>query len=163
MNLSGETECMFCGDDWTLNFEYLDTNFLCCPDCSGVIRCPECGDFVSQEEIHELDDGSLMCDACFDYYCGYCSGCGDSFRNSDLIDIDAYGYENDSKYIGTICYCCDCMRENAYQNDIGPIELDDRYGYRVKASNFTEDGFALFGIFNIDKMKEIQSSKTDDN
>ena len=55
------------------------------------------------------------------------------------------------------------MSENASQNDIGPIELDDRYGYRVKASNFTEDGFALFGIFNIDKIKEIQSGKTDDD
>ena len=163
MNLSGETECMFCGDDWTLNYEHLDTNFLCCPDCSGVIRCPECGDFVNQEEIHELDDGSLMCEACFEYYCGYCVRCGSSFRSSDLIDIDAYGYENDSKYIGTICYCRDCMQENAYQNDIGPIELDDRYGYRVKASNFTEDGFALFGIFNINTIKEIQSSKTNVN
>ena len=104
-----------------------------------------------------------MCDACFDYYCGYCAGCGSSFRNSELIDIDAYGYENNSRYIGTICYCRDCMQENAYQNDIGPIELDDRYGYRVKASNFTEDGFALFGIFNTNKIKEIQSSNTDIN
>lgn len=163
MNLSGETECMFCGDDWTLNYEQLDTNFLCCPECSGVIRCPECGDFVNYDEIHELNDGSLICDACFDYYCGYCNGCGNSFRNSDLIDIDAYSYENDSRYIGTISYCCDCMRENSYQDDIGPIEFDDRYGYRAKASNFTENGFALFGIFNINDIKKIQSSKTDNN
>ena len=42
-------------------------------------------------------------------------------------------------------------------------KLNERYGYQVKASNFTEDGFALFGIFNIDKMKEIQSSKTDND
>lgn len=163
MNLSGETECMFCGEDWTLSYNQLDTNFLCCPDCSGVIRCPECGDFVRYDEMHELNDGSLICDICFDYYCRYCNGCGSSFRNSDLIDIDAYGYENDSRYIGTITYCWDCMRENASQDDIGPIELDRYHGYRAKASNFTEDGFALFGIFNIDKIKEIQSGKTDDD
>lgn len=164
MNLSGETECIVCGKDWTECYNQLGPVALCCPDCSGVMKCPECGDFVRYDEMHELDNGSLICDACFEYYYGgYCSRCGSSFRNSDLIDIDAYGYENDSKYIGTISYCCDCMRENSSQNDIGPIELDDRYGYRVKASNFTEDGFALFGIFNIDKIKEIQSGKTDDD
>ena len=164
MNLSGQTECIICGEDWTEYYNQLDPVALCCPNCSGVMRCPECGDFVSYDEMHELDNGSLICDACFEYYYGgYCSGCGSSFRNSDLIDIDAYGYENDSRYIGTISYCCNCMRENSYQDDIGPIELDDRYGYRVKASNFTEDGFALFGIFNIDKIKEIQSGKTDDD
>lgn len=159
MNLSGQTECIVCGDDWTSCYEQLDTEILCCPNCSGVMRCPECGELTDYDNMREFPDGTMMCGYCFDYYGGYCHGCESNVRNDDLVDIGAYSYKgNDKTYIGSICYCFNCLEENPLEEDVGPLEVEN-YNYRLRASNFTDRAFKqLFGIFNKNRIEDLRAS-----
>ena len=163
MNLSGETECIVCGDDWTDCYSQLDPVALCCPNCSGVIRCSECGDFTDYDNMRELSDGTVLCEYCFECYYDYCNGCESPVRNDDLIDIDAYSYNKNRTYVGSIYYCPDCLRKNPLETDIGPIEVKD-FNYSINVSNFTDRAFKqLFCISNKKQIEELRGSKQDND
>ena len=65
INYSGPTTCMICGQSFH-NYD-IDDDYsrLICPDCSDAVRCNDCGDICSREEMHYTIDGYYLCSSCY--------------------------------------------------------------------------------------------------
>ena len=64
LNYSGESECMWCGDLFKVESDEEGT--LVCPDCSGAIRCDECGCHIDPEYSYSDPNGDgSFCESCY--------------------------------------------------------------------------------------------------
>ena len=153
--VSGETECMKCGDDWTEIYKDFDTESLICPECSGVRKCPECGEYTEIDSWVYLDDDTGMCTWCADRYAERCTNCGDLFRENNVTEVFL-------RHIGvmdrdtSIHLCDDCMESPEVTRMIGEIKIKaarktsffwNPTFYQADTKNFTPEGFHLFGIW----------------
>lgn len=153
--VSGETECMCCGADWSYDSDEMRTDALQCPNCSGEVKCPNCGDYVSEDSLVTLGDGSMMCRDCYEYYGQTCDYCEDPYHRDDIFVV--YARHLDTTLDDRICICERC-KESGVNNQIGPIEFLPRNGRRslwghswqADTRNFTKEGFYLFDYFDED-------------
>ena len=161
--VSGETECMICGEDYTQNYSDLDTESLICPECSGLRRCPECGEYLYIDDFVDLEFGPCMCRWCADRYTSTCDGCNDLYHNNDLINV--YLCHLDAVDLNSsICLCENCFNDSNIERSLGPIEYKRRNPwsvfapkvYQVNSKNFDIDGFHMFGFYgdSLDEMLE---------
>ena len=149
--VSGQTECMCCGMDYTEDYAELDTGHLQCPSCSGEVKCPNCGDYVSDDNIVSLGDSSIMCRDCYEYYGRHCDYCEEPYHRDDteIIFLRHLDETLDEK----ICLCPNCLNNGANGN-IGPVVLQPRgsrrslWGlfYQADSRNLTTEGYYLFDI-----------------
>lgn len=167
--VSGETECMICGEDYTQDYNDLDTESLICPECSGLRRCPECGEYLDINDFVELDNDGYMCRWCADRYTSICDGCNAVYHNNSLIDV--YLCHLDSVDMNSsICLCENCFNNSNIERSLGPIEYKRRNPwsvfapkvYQVDSKNFDIDGFHMFGFYgsSLDEMLEEISEYT---
>ena len=152
--LSGATECLCCGDDWTDKSCDFNDEYLMCPTCTGEYLCEECGEYISEDQaVYFADDeDATICRYCADRVGEICDSCGDHFHsyNINRIYLNHLGTVDDYTNI-KLCNCC--TTENPLVDDIGPIEWKPRsqrfFGnrYQVNSKNLTDKGFNTFGFF----------------
>lgn len=162
LELSGETECMKCGEDCSYDASNFNTEFLICPDCSGQLRCPECGDTHDLYDMIELDDGSYLCRWCAEDYVGTCLCCD---KLSHLDYLNPVHLNHMGRCLDDIIYLCDdCLTDSYITRKFGPVELKKRRPeaswsdkvYQVSSANLTDEGFMEFGYYGkyIDEMRQ---------
>ena len=170
--ISGVTECMCCGANWSDKYDDFNEEYVMCPDCAGEYTCNECGDYVTPEEtIYFADDEDLIvCRYCAERIGDVCESCNDWHHNHNINHIYM-------RHLDVMDECCTvrlcnwCVENGEFTDELGPIEYkpisSKYYGnrYQVDTRNFTRKGFMMFGIFGdvkIDQMKaEIASAKED--
>lgn len=157
--VSGETSCIICGDDWSSNYHDWDTEMLICPECSGVTKCYECGEYVDHEDIVELGDGSKMCHWCAERYASSCAYCEDLFNDNSLTEVHL---RHLGRPIGrSICLCDECYDSTNVRNIIGEIVHEKKNPWswscspQVDTENLTDEGYQLFDFSN----REIEEIK----
>lgn len=87
-----EVKCLVCGKTHIDPGEGL----MVCYDCAqelGLrdygICCADCGEYVDEDEITYLHDGTPVCQNCLsDYY--YCENCGEYFRDDEIVWSEKY-------------------------------------------------------------------------
>lgn len=160
LTLSGETECMICGADWSDDYSDWDTELLICPDCSGVKKCSECGEYISFEDMVELADGTYMCQWCAERYAERCDYCEDIYSEGSVTQVRV---RHLGRFEGnSINLCCDCYNCTGIKDIIGEIIRDRRGSFSlsyvpvVDTTNFTNEGYRLFD-FSEDEILEMKA------
>ena len=161
VNVSGETECLVCGEE-TTEIDDFDCGSLMCPKCSGTIKCPECGCYVNEDDLYYLGDGDYCCRSCFEYYGAMCDCCEESYMRRDLTLVHM-------RHLGEmeedfILICRDCQDSDYVADNLGPIEYMRRSydsqrtmrSHQVDTRYMTKEGFALFG-FDIDDIERLRA------
>lgn len=152
--VSGNTECMCCGSDWSGDYEELDTQSLQCPTCSGEVRCPNCGEHYDYDDMYTLGDGTQMCRDCFEYYGRECDCCNEVYHRDDTEMV--YARHLNQTLDDKICMCRECRYSDG-NGTLGPILLRTRTSsslyrsywgtfYQADTENFTSEGYELFGF-----------------
>ena len=173
INISGATEWMCCGEDWTHRSDDFNTEEVSCPECCGEYVCQNCGEFVHPEEtVYFADDEDLIiCRYCADRVGDVCESCYDWHHSHNINNIYMRHLGKVDEY-NSVRLCHWCLDNNALESDIGPIEYKPisprHYGnrYQVNSRNLTNRGFELFGIFdplNISRMREENTGCEEDN
>ena len=49
-----------------------------------LIECALCGEEIEDDEYHELADGRIVCDSCYELETDECGECGERFHEDDL-------------------------------------------------------------------------------
>ena len=153
LTLSGPTMCLQCGSAWE-DVSSWDTQSLLCPDCTGEVKCNECGDFTYIESCHVVE-GNYMCSYCAEYYTNTCDYCEDLYYKENTTPI--YLTHDDEVFLDEKFYLCNnCMSECC-------CNLDEHYGriyetrhprrlwagniHTINSDNMTLNGFRAFGYF----------------
>ena len=161
--VSGNTECMTCGRDLSDELDEISADELMCGDCSGLVRCPHCGDHYPEYEMHTLADGEEMCSSCFEYHAKVCHCCGQYYFKDNIYRV--YAHHCGGRLDEYLDICWDCKEgagdEGEYlKESIGPIQTHVggvfwRYRLGVDTKNFTDHGFEMFG-FTKSEMEEFR-------
>ena len=161
--ISGATECMCCGSDWSDRWDSFNEEYVMCPECAGEYTCHECGEYITPEDTAYFadDEELIVCRYCAERLGDVCESCNDWHHNHNIHHI----YMRHLDVVDESCtvrLCNWCMENGEFTDDLGPIEYkpisSKYYGnrYQVDTRNFTRRGFTMFGIFGdvkIGKMK----------
>ena len=161
--VSGHTECMTCGQDLSMDTDEICADELMCADCSGLKRCPHCGDHYPEYQMCTLADGEEMCSSCFEYHARACDCCGQYYYKDNVYRI--YAYHNGARLDEHLDICWDCKEGCGdegicLKEMVGPIQTLSgsvfwRHRLCVDTKNFTDEGFEMFG-FTKSEMEEFR-------
>ena len=119
--LSGPTECMWCGDDYTQSSDDdFCSHMLSCSGCSRVFRCSECGETYYIDDSTVVD-GMRLCEYCYEEYVTACPIC-EEHHHSGCLHSEIY-LKHKGEVIGfSISICEECFDDsNKLQKLCGPI------------------------------------------
>ena len=81
---SGPSQCLNCGD---IHNDFDNEGMLVCEGCDSSTRCDHCGERHDPSYMHEMDDGLLICDYCYESYVEECHLCEGSFLRGNLSEV----------------------------------------------------------------------------
>lgn len=101
LNFSGPAVCAECGEiiDWD------ETSELVCSECSGMVRCADCGDLIPRYDAVNID-GVPYCDYCYNYNFSTCESCGDEMPNDHVYSFKLMAWHNMIYESGYLCERC---------------------------------------------------------
>lgn len=153
MELSGETVCLCCGEDWTDRWENFNTEYLMCPSCTGEYVCSSCGEYVSDcDLVSFMDTDDYICHYCAERIGNVCEGCNEWYTDQSISTVYLKHCE-DILDDATIHMCSCCIENNPLKKEIGPITFEPRNKWTLgrrwmaNSANCNKLGFNLFGIF----------------
>ena len=160
ITISGQTECMCCGDNLSSDVGDLNASALMCPECSGMIRCDSCGEDFFEGEMVELSDGSMMCQCCYEYYARNCDVCGGAYNRDDVNTV----YMEHLGQIQThdnICVCSNCLNNTTYVPKLfGDFRFRERQWRRpeitIDSRNVSDEGFSIFGYYSQEDIDDFR-------
>ena len=138
-NYSGESECMVCG---STNISREDT--LLCEECDPSSCCMYCGEYVDEDELITLGNGTEVCSYCYNEETTEDAITGKRYLYDNLTTVYLYDDDNEITNKCIYLYCTDNFLTSKYTtlNDL-PCKKDT-YQYYVKVSDLTPEGLALF-------------------
>ena len=157
LNLSGETECMQCGQ--LIDPDDSAPEYLCCEDCIPVYRCAECGDTLDEDHVYVFN-GNYYCYDCLEDLTTTCDFCADRYYNDDdqLLFVQLKTKVNDST-INSLHVCKNCAEGADFKTNFGEIEtVTNRYGektYMIYAENCSREGLDYFYLNDIEEARQI--------
>lgn len=162
-HLSGPSECMTCGEDYSFDSDF-DEWQLSCYQCSGEVKCCECGVFIRADDAHYLD-GYAYCDCCYDDNSADCINCGERVHNenAEIVYVRMFDDESPDDIVYHHCkeFCLDCFSKGRKEPlpDFGIISVIDspkeyfwlNSMYVVDAKNLSPNGWCLFGYIDAER------------
>lgn len=138
-NYSGESECMACGGTNV----YREDSLLC-NECDPSSYCTYCGEYVDEDELITLSDGTEVCSYCYHEEVGTDTITGDHYLYNNLTTVYLYTDEGvmTNKYI-YLYYTSDFLTSKYTTLKELPLKKDT-YQYYVNISDLTPEGLALF-------------------
>ena len=145
---SGESECMFCGEDVSgYDEDRMPPSSLACNNCEDVKWCDECGGRIDGEPI--IVDGMCVCSYCYDEHFRTCDKCEETYHEENMTSIYLRYGEEVTNYHMTVCNECKYRFERA--NTYGKIHAVPfgRWDTRevVDVENLTVEQLADFNIW----------------
>lgn len=111
IELSGESECMWCGEVCN---SFREVNCLVCDACDNGTVCEYCGDLIRYEEDIVEIDGRIICRNCYENYVLRCDACDDDVFEEDIVHVYASIDDGESvlrNSIATIDICRKCLND----------------------------------------------------
>jgi hypothetical protein len=166
INFSGESECMFCGENIS-NYDNIHASMLSCPDCNGMKRCSYCGDYHDESELYETERG-LVCEYCLEESFSKCDGCDRlvETESSGCIEVRVSFNDEDQRYYTSLCR--KCYLEFCDNMDIDPDVEEQQYIRYIYIEDLTIDEFNILTDYihfygrDYDKYEEYILSKTEE-
>lgn len=111
IELSGESECMWCGE---VSNGFNEADCLVCDACDNGTVCEYCGDIIRYEEDVLEIDGRIICRDCYENYVLRCDSCDDDVFEEDIVHVYASVDDGESvlrNAISTIGICRKCLND----------------------------------------------------
>ena len=138
-NYSGESECMACGGT---NVSREDT--LLCEECDPSSCCMYCGEYVDEDELITLGNGTEVCSYCYDEETDTDAITGEHYLYDNLTTVYLYDDDNGITNGCIYLYCTDNFLTSKYTTLNELPYKKDTYQYYVNVSDLTPEGLALF-------------------
>lgn len=115
VNYSGETECMWCGCEATLESNLLGESHVVCSSCdTSYSTCCNCGSIICDDEICVTDDGTY-CEDCFIDFFAWSEYEGEYIRREHMRSVYVpmqFKYNPDEQSNYDVCNDCTCVTES---------------------------------------------------
>lgn len=157
---SGPSECMCCSEDISLSYD--SEQDLFCLNCDDVVRCVECGEYHSRENMIEVY-GDYYCQYCYDENFSYCPSCEELVRNEDFYEVYLGKDKNHVWQDKMISLCHDCLHYGNPYFDTNALKTFYRTSYSwyetyyVEPSDLTEEGLREFGFKSVEEAYNFKS------
>lgn len=161
--ISGQTECMFCGMDWSDDSEDFDSGSISCPRCNHLCKCSACGEFDDEDNCEWVED-ECLCSWCTERLTTYCEVCNDLVYTSHTTNYymtDVCGNFDKGILNNHITVCNYCRDSQEFQKSFGP-SYTRRFApfgalyHVVQPQNFNDFGFECFGINDEEDRQEYK-------
>lgn len=154
INFSGPAECMNCGERIT---DVDDPMSVICRECSGYVKCADCGSYIREEDATWID-GRAYCYDCYESYIVTTSIYGDPIPESEcsVVDVKLRGYILESTlmtlYLGPSEY-------NAV-NCKGLIHYDTKASFWKTYGSKSQHIFDKRDVIYVDELDQILDEDT---
>ena len=82
-------------------------------------RCEDCGQYVDDDEIHNVNGDRAVCDSCYSDNYSWCEHCENDVSNDDMTEVNGQYYCNDCR--GEYCERCEHCREWYIREDMTEV------------------------------------------
>lgn len=154
-------QCFSCGDYIPITDarSFTTSNEYFCSDCyeTNGFRCPRCNEFCDVNHSHLLDDGTRLCNDCYDDV-AICDGCG------DFVEVSDVRYDQDGNTLCQECYnrnLVNLMHDYSFKpRPIFHGSTARRYGVELEIDGGTRSG-CISGLNNLSEDENLFYLKSD--